>query len=158
MLPGSSRSKVTADAGLKLGVSGQFGFLNITGLRDVTDTHNGYEVKATYGYSFQGEKTSFTPSVSAIWQDKNMSNHMWGVTQKQQDKMIKDNKSVLPVFALTESVVNFSADMVFTYRFADSWSFIAFGGATYLDKKVRENPGIDKKFDATLGLGVGYSF
>lgn len=158
MLPGDSRTKVTADAGLKLGVEGSFGFLNVTGLRDVTGTHDGYEVKATYGYSFSGEKYSFTPSVSAIWQDKNLSNHMWGVTQKQQDKMIKDDKPVLPVFALTESVVNFSADMVFTYRMTDSVSLIAFGSGTYLDKKVRANPGIDKKFEATLGLGVGYSF
>ncbi len=83
---------------------------------------------------------------------------MWGVTQKQQDKMIADKKPVLPVYQLNESVVNYSADLMFTYNFTDRFTLIGFGGVTFLDKKIRANPGINKKTDATIGLGVGYNF
>ncbi len=157
-LAGSSRSKITADAGLRMGVAGGFGFLNVSGVRDITDNSNGYEAKATFGHSFEGARFSFTPSVSVVWQDEKMADYMWGVTQKQQDKMVKDNKPVLPLYTMTESVINYSANMVFTYRMTDSISLIAFADATKLDKKVQANPGISVDYEATLGLGVGYSF
>lgn len=158
ILPGSSRNTVSADAGLSVGVGGPFGFLNVTGLRDVTSKSDGYEVKATYGYTFEGESFSITPSVSAIWQDKKMANYMWGITQKQHDKMIADNKPVSPVYAMTDSVVNYSADLLVTYRFAERWSLIGFASATKLDKKIQENPGISEDYDAVLGIGFAYSF
>lgn len=158
MLPGSSRDTVSGDLGLSLGVSGKAGFLKVTGLRDVFSKSDGYEVTATIGHNFEWEKFSLTPSISAIWQDKKMANYMWGVTQKQHDNMIKDDKPILPVYELTDSVVNYSASLFANYRFADSWSLIAFASATKLDKKVRENPGITKDYDATVGLGIAYSF
>lgn len=158
MLPGSSRNTVSGDLGLSLGVSGKAGFLKVTGLRDIFSKSDGYEVTATIGHNFEWDSFSLTPSVSAIWQDKKMANYMWGVTQKQHDKMVKDDKPLLPIYAVTDSVVNYSASLFANYRLTDNWSFIAFASATKLDKKVQKNPGITEDYDATLGVGVAYSF
>lgn len=157
-IAGSSRNKITADAGLRLGIAGSFGAIQLSGLQDVTDTHNGTELSATYSYSFEGDSWSLTPSVGVTWQSEKLANHMWGVTQAQQDKLVEKGKPALPVYQVTESAVNYSAGLMWTYRFADSWSVIAFGNATWLDKAIRANPGINEKFDATIGLGLAYSF
>lgn len=157
-IAGSSRNKFTADAGLRLGVSSDIGTLQITGLQDVTDTHNGTEFSASFSYSFEGESWSFTPSIGVTWQSEKLANHMWGVTQAQRDKLIEKDKPALPVYTVTSSATNYNAGLMWNYRFAGDWSVIAFASGTLLDKTIRANPGIDKKFDATLGLGLAYSF
>ena len=159
MLPGSSRNKVTADAGLRLGLHGTFGSLTAGGLQDVTGTSDGQEVKVSYSYGFDHGDLNITPSVSAIWQSRKMANYMWGVTDAQHLKMIEDGKdAILPVYELQESVINYSASLMAMYRFSDNWSLIAFGSATYLDKAVRANPGITRDYDLMGGVGVAYSF
>ncbi|WP_262691907.1 MipA/OmpV family protein [Kordiimonas aestuarii] len=158
-LAGSSRDKITADAGVRLGLHGGFGSLTASFLQDVTDTHNGQEVSVGYSYSFRSGRLTVTPGISASWQSRKLANHMWGVTVKQRAKMIEDGKdAILPVYQLSDDVINYSAELTALYRVGDRWSVIAFGSSTYLDDKVWANPGITKKYDLTLGFGVGYSF
>jgi outer membrane protein len=158
MLPGQSRNKVTADAGLRLKFEGALGSLSLTGLQDVTGEHDGQEFKASYSYTFSGEKWSLTPSVGLSWQSKGLADHMWGVTAEQQVKMIEKNDPVLPLFTVGDSVLNYEASVFAMYRMSNSWSVIAFGGVTFLDKKTKANPGINEDLDATIGLGLSYSF
>lgn len=155
---GYSRDKITADAGLRLGLAGDLGALSFTGLQDVTDTHNGTEISATYSYSFEGEKWSLTPSVGVQWQSQKLANHMWGVTADQQATLLEKGKALLPLYQVTESATNYTAGLMVNYRMSNSWSVIAFAQGTWLDKTIRANPGIDEKFDAVMGLGLAYSF
>ena len=158
-LAGSSRDKFTADGGARLGLHGSFGSLTATFLQDVTDTHNGQEVSLGYSYRFTADKLTVTPGIKATWQSRKLANHMWGVTARQREKMIEDGKdAILPVYQLTDDVIKYSAELMAVYRVSNRWSVIAFGSGTYLDDKVRANPGITKKYDLTVGLGVGYSF
>ncbi|WP_417449271.1 MipA/OmpV family protein [Kordiimonas sp.] len=158
-LAGSSRDKITADAGIKAGLHGSFGSVTATVLQDITDTHNGQEVSLGYNYSFRSDKLVITPGISVKWQSRKLANHMWGVTARQREKMIEDGKdAILPVYQLSDDVINYSAELMALYRIDDRWSVIGFANSTYLDSKVRENPGITKKYDLTIGLGVGYSF
>ena len=157
-IAGSSRDKITADAGVRLGLHGSFGSLTVTGLQDITDTYNGQEVSIGYSYSFTNDKLTVTPGVEATWQSRKLANHMWGVTEKQRDKMREKGDPVLPFYQLSDDVINYSATVTAVYRFDNRWSAIAFGSSTYLDDKVRDNPGITRKYDLTVGLGIGYSF
>lgn len=158
MLPGSSRDKVTADLGARFGLHGGFGSLSAEFLQDVTDTHNGQEISLGYSYSFRSDKLMITPGVKATWQSGKLANHMWGVTEKQRTKMREKGDPLLPLYSLSDDVINYSAELMALYSVDDRWSIIAFGSASYLDKKVRANPGITKDYDLTIGLGVGYSF
>ena len=157
-IAGFSRNKITADAGLRLGAAGTFGTLSVSGLQDVTDTHNGTELSATYSYSFEGEKWSITPSVGMVWQSENLANYMWGVTKKQQDTLLSDDKPLLPIYQVTDTAVNYTAGLMASYRFEGNWSVISFANTTWLDKSIRANPGINKKRDTIIGLGIAYSF
>ncbi len=158
MLPGSSRDKITADVGARLGLHGSFGSLSAEILQDVTDTHNGQEVSVGYSYTFHSDKLTITPGVKATWQSSKLANHMWGVTEKQRAEMLEKDKPLLPLYSLSDDVINYSAELMAMYSIDDRWSVLAFGNASYLDKKVRANPGITKKYDLTIGFGVAYSF
>jgi len=158
MLPGESRNKVTADIGVRASLTGPYGFLNTTFLHDATDTSNGMELSASYGYEFRSGKFSITPSVGISWQNRKMANYMWGVTQTQQDKMIEKNNPVLSVFEVTSSALNYNAGLTAIYNLNDNWTLIGFINGSYLDKEIRANPGIDQKYDATAGFGIAYNF
>lgn len=159
MQPGTSRDKVTADVGLRAGLHGSFGSLTVTGLYDITDTFSGIEARADYSYTFTSDKLFITPKVGAVWQQKKTANYMWGVTQEQQDKMIADNKSViLPVYQLDDFAVNYEGSLTAVYQMTDRVSLISFVSGTYLDKDIRDNPGIDKRYNLTAGFGVAYNF
>lgn len=158
MLPGESRDKVTADAGLSASLSGAFGLLSLTALHDVTDTHNGIELGASYEYDFTFDKLTISPSIGVTWQNEKLANHMWGVTAKQQAKMIEKDHPVLPLYTVTGSALNFSAGLTTTYNISNSWTVIGFAQGTYLDSNIRDNPGIDKKYDVSVGLGLAYNF
>ncbi|NVJ96988.1 MAG: MipA/OmpV family protein [Alphaproteobacteria bacterium] len=159
MTPGTSRDKVTLDAGLRLGVRGKFGSLTATGLHDVTGEHDGMELRADYSYTFMGDDYFITPSVGISWQNRKLANHMWGVTADQHADMIADGDDVvLPVYQLDGSAVNYEAGLTAIYLVNDRVNLIGFSRATYLDKDVRANPAIEKKYDLTIGLGIAYSF
>lgn len=159
MTPGTSRDKVTVDAGLRLGVEGKYGSLSLTGLQDITGEHDGTELRAAYSYTFRSQDYFITPSIGASWQSRKLANHMWGVTPEQQAGMVEDGEDViLPIYSLPDSVLNYEAGLTAVYMLGDRLNLIGFSRASYLDKDVRDNPGIDKKYDLTVGFGIAYSF
>lgn len=159
MLPGSSRNKVTADLGLEASLSGSFGDLTLTGLRDVTDTSNGTELRASYGYTFTSDKLFVTPSVGVSWQDKKLTNYLWGTTEEQQARMVeKERDVILPVFQPNTKALNFNAGITAVYQLSDSVTMIGLVNASYLDKDIRLSPAIDKRYMLSVGLGLAYNF
>lgn len=159
MTPGSSRDKVTVDAGLRFGLEGKFGSLSLTGLQDITGEHDGMELGASYSYTFRGADYFITPGIGVSWQNKKMANHMWGVTAEQQAGMIEDGEEViLPIYSLSDSLLNYEAGVTAVYMLNDRLNLVGFSQATYLDRDVRDNPGIDRKYALTVGLGIAYSF
>ncbi len=142
-----------------------FGVFDATFLQDVTGTSNGQEVIGTYSYTFHDQryKWIFSPRVGVSWMSRKMTNYVWGVTQDQHNKMVADNvensdKPVLPVYEPEAAVMNYFAGATLVHRFDDHWSAFALGQVTRLDRKITDNPGIDKDYDLTLGMGVSYSF
>jgi|GEM_PF-687422 len=159
MLPGSSRNKVTADAGVRFGLDGTFGTLSLEALHDITGTSNGTELKLGYSYGFTSGKLRLTPRFGMVWQDKDLANYLWGTTLKQQSRMLDKGRNViLPVFQPDKAALNFEAGLMAVYDLTDTLSLVAFSSATYLDKDIRANPGIDKKYQVTTGLGIAYNF
>lgn len=159
MLPGSSRNKVTADAGVRLGLDGTFGTLSLEALHDVTGTSNGMELALGYSYALTTGKLRLTPSIGVTWQDKDLANYLWGTTPDQQARMVEKGKDViLPVFQPGTSVVNYEAGVMAVYDLNNKISLVAFTNATFIDTDIRTNPGIDKRHTLSVGLGLAYNF
>ncbi len=159
MLPGSSRNKVTVDAGVRLGLDGPFGTLSLEALHDITDTSNGMELKLGYSYGFTFGKLRLTPSFVLAWQDRDLANYLWGTTPEQQERMLDKGRDViLQVFQPDTAVVNYEAGLMAVYDVSDKVSLVAFSNATFLDRDIRISPAIDKRHTLTVGLGLAYNF
>ena len=158
MIAGSSRNKLTADGGVKASISGDFGFLGASFLHDITGTHNGTEAKITYGYSFRGDKYSFTPTASLIRMNSKMTNHMYGVSTDQHVKMIENGDPLLPIYNINSTSTNIALEGIFTYDINETITFLSYANVTFLDSVIKNNPGINLNQESSLGFGLVINF
>lgn len=156
--PGTTRNKLTADGGARISYATDLGAFSLTYRHDITGTSNGSEITAGYSYTIRSGRLMLRPGLDIIRQSGSMANYLWGVTPAEHQAMLAGGETVLPVYALPGSVINLQARLFATYRLGDSWSLLAFGSLTRLDEAIQRNPGIDKTYLGTLGLGAAYSF
>ena len=97
--PGNTRGKFNGEVGLRAGLMGQFGIVDVTAVQDVTGVHKGQEVTASYSYRFGGTgKVAVIPTIGVSWQSEGLAQHMWGVTAEERADMIADEDDlILPV-------------------------------------------------------------
>jgi outer membrane scaffolding protein for murein synthesis (MipA/OmpV family) len=90
--------------------------------------------------------------------DRKMANYMWGVSTNAHERMLARKKIVLPAYEISESIINYDGTLVLTYTFGNSWTILSYASSTLISSTIRENPGINKDFDITVGLGLAYNF
>jgi outer membrane protein len=73
----------TLESGLSGTVMGDWGELTLSGLHDTLNRHNGYEIDLTYRYKFHSGKWSFSPFASVVYQDEDLTNYYYGVSEEE---------------------------------------------------------------------------
>lgn len=157
--PGSSRDGFSLDAGARFGVDTSIGTVALTALQEVSGKHDGLELELGLSRRFSGADWAITPSLSVAWQSRGLANYLWGVSAADRlDMVVSGTNALLPAFELDGSVVNANAGLVASYDLTARWSMVLFGRATWLGSNARENPWIDNRMDASVGLAVAYAF
>lgn len=80
---GLTERKQSLDAGIELGVTQPWGELKIDWVTDTLDRHNGQEARFSYRYRFENGPWSFSPYISWTWQDDNLTNYYFGVSEEE---------------------------------------------------------------------------
>ncbi len=80
---GLDERKQTVDAGFELGVKRPWGELKLDWVTDVLDRHKGQELRASYRYRFDYGPWSVSPFIGWTWQDDNLSNYYFGVSDAE---------------------------------------------------------------------------
>ncbi|MGI9200508.1 MAG: MipA/OmpV family protein [Woeseiaceae bacterium] len=80
---GLEERKQTLDAGIEMGFKQNWGELKLDWVTDTLDRHNGQEVRFSYRYRFDAGPWSFSPYVSWTWQDENLANYYFGVSEAE---------------------------------------------------------------------------
>lgn len=80
---GLEERKQSLDAGIELGLKKNWGELKLDWVADTLNRHNGQEVRFSYRYRFDAGPWSFSPYVSWTWQDDNLSNYYFGVSEDE---------------------------------------------------------------------------
>lgn len=156
---GQDREKITADVGVRLSLSGDFGTLSGEFLCDITGEFEGSEVIARYSYPISLGKLTVTPAVQGSWLDKKAANYMYGVTAEQRERMIAKNRAViLPVAPIPSSAFNLGSEISASLPLSDRLILIGTMGSTYLGKSIRGSIAIDKKFESQTILALIYNF
>lgn len=73
----------TLDAGFEFRLAKDWGDLKLTWLTDTLNKHNGQELQLTYRYRLEAGPWSLSPYASWTWQDENLTNYYFGVSQAE---------------------------------------------------------------------------
>lgn len=80
---GLTERKQSLDAGIELGVVQPWGELKLDWVTDTLDRHKGQETRFSYRYRFESGPWSFSPYISWTWQDANLTNYYFGVSEEE---------------------------------------------------------------------------
>jgi len=80
---GLDERKQSLDAGVELGLTQNWGELKLDWVTDTLDRHNGQEVRFSYRYRFETGPWSISPFISWTWQDANLSDYYFGVSEAE---------------------------------------------------------------------------
>lgn len=157
--PARDRQEFTADAGIRVGISGELGDLSAEYRRDITGEFKGEEYQLTYAYPMNMGDFTLVPSAQINWLDQETANHMYGVTEGQRTKAIRKKREViLPVAPITDKATNLGGSITATYSMGSSVTLIGVLSGTYFDKSIHQSAAIDQKWESTAILGIAYSF
>jgi len=158
-IAGNDREKITGDVGARLSLASDYGTLSVAYRRDATDTFNGGEAIARYDIEIAVGGFTVAPGLQASWLDRKTGNHMYGISPKQQQKMIAKKRDViLPVYTVDGKSVNLGGDITITAELSDRIVAIGYLGGAYLDRPIRDNPGLRDEFEAQALIGLAYRF
>ena len=80
---GLEERKQTLDAGFQVRMKRKWGDLNLHWVTDTFNRHNGQEVQLAYRYHFEAGPWSISPFASITWQDDNLTNYYFGVSEAE---------------------------------------------------------------------------
>jgi outer membrane scaffolding protein for murein synthesis (MipA/OmpV family) len=147
---GLETRKQTVDAGIEFGVTQPWGELKFDWVTDTLDRHNGQEVRASYRYRIEAGPWSISPFISWNWQDDNLSNYYFGVSEAEAT-------AERPAYAPGESQwVSFGLSTSWQASDRVVWfGNLAFGGA---DSEITNSPLVEEDSFSTVFVGGTYLF
>jgi outer membrane scaffolding protein for murein synthesis (MipA/OmpV family) len=80
---GLDKREQSLDAGVEFGLKQNWGELKLDWVTDTLDRHNGQEVRFSYRYRFETGPWSISPFINWTWQDANLSNYYFGVSEAE---------------------------------------------------------------------------
>jgi outer membrane scaffolding protein for murein synthesis (MipA/OmpV family) len=140
----------TVDGGISLSFNGRFGSLKFDWVTDLRDKHNGEEFDLTYRYRFDRGRWMFSPFISYIYQDKDLTNYYYGISENEA-------LPGRPAYQ-TEEAFFVRAGVNSSYQLTKRWLIyanIAFEG---LDDSLRESPLSVEENLASVFVGGSYMF
>jgi outer membrane protein len=140
----------TVDAGLQLNSKQNWGDVDVSWVTDVLDKHNGEEVQLTYRYNFENGPWTFSPYVSLSWQDANLSNYYFGVSESEATA---DRPAYLPGESQWISM-----GLNTSWRATGRLELVANFGVTGAGSNVAESPLVAESEAYALFVGGTYVF
>lgn len=147
---GLDQREQTVDGGISFTYQGSFGRIKFDWVTDLLDEHNGEEIDLTYRYRIDAGPWIFSPFISYIYQDEDLTNYYFGIKPDEATPQ-------RPAYQ-TQSARFLRVGVNSSYQFANNWVFyanIAFEG---LDDSLRESPLSEEESIASLFVGASYMF
>ena len=147
---GLEERKQTLDAGIELGLKQKWGEIKLDWVTDTLDRHNGQEVRFSYRYRFEAGPWSFSPFISWTWQDANLTDYYFGVSEAEA-------RVDRPAYSPGESQWT-SIGLNTAWHVTDRIVFfgnVAFGGA---DSEITNSPLVEEAGFSQVFVGGTYIF
>jgi len=147
---GLEERKQSLDAGIELGLKQNWGEIKLDWVTDTLDRHNGQEVRFSYRYRFDAGPWSISPFVSWTWQDANLTDYYFGVSQAEA-------RLDRPAYSPGESQW-ISIGLNTAWHVTDRIVFfgnVAFGGA---GSEITDSPLVEEAGFSQVFVGGTYTF
>lgn len=128
----------------------EHGELGISVAADVSGSHDGYKLSASYGYPIMLGRFMVTPKVSVEWVSEEINQFYYGVTSAD----VKQGRALYTPGA----GVNYSAGVTGFYPITQQHSVMLFAEYQRYDDEVFNSPIVDERSAASFGLGYVYRF
>ena len=136
------------ELGMELLTDGDWGQLQASAYHDVSGTHDGYEIHASYSYGWRNQRLYFEPSVGASYKSAALNDYYWGVSPDEADIV------VLPYEA--DAGTNLHARLMFGYQINRNWSFSLVTEYERINDEAASSPIVEDR--DVLGYFAGFSY
>ena len=149
-LAGMEKRNPAIDGGVSLSTGGAWGVAQLRLLADVTGTHKGYEIAASYQIPYESGRWTFVPSVEVKWRNADLVDYYYGVRESEAN-------ATRPAYSAS-SATNVSVGLTAAYKLTQNWQLI--GGTEYqrLDDSIKASPIIEKNHEASVFSALIYRF
>lgn len=147
---GLEEREQTLDAGVEVGLKQRWGELKLDWVTDTLGRHSGQEFRLSYRYRFASGPWSFSPYVNWAWQDDELTNYYFGVSESEATA---ERPAYLPG---NSQWVSFGINT--SWQLTDRLVFfgnVAFAGA---DSVVVDSPLTEEDGFASVFVGGSYTF
>ena len=138
------------EAGVELLSDGPWGFLQLSAFHDVSGTHDGYEIDASYGIGFRSGNWYIEPAIGLAYKSDSLNNYYWGVRPGESNE-------ALPTYE-AKAGINPRLRLRAAYYFTREWSLALSAEYERLNDEAAASPIVEH--DSVLGYfaGVAYRF
>ncbi len=138
------------EAGFELLTDGPWGFLQLSAFHDVSGTHEGFEVDASYGIGFRHENWYIEPEIGLSYKSADLNDYYWGVRPGEAN-------DALPAYEAADGF-NPRVRLRAAYYFSREWSFALSAEYERLNDEAASSPIVER--DGVLGYfaGIAYRF
>lgn len=138
------------DGGLEIIYADVWGDLQLQVLSDLSLTHKGVEIWASYAYSWHYGNWRLTPSFGLNWKSSNLLDYYYGV----RDSEARENR---PAYKASSGFNHF-ARLSVSYTINDHWGLVGVAEYETLSRSIRNSPIVNKDSVETLFVGIMYRF
>ena len=136
------------EAGVELLSDGPWGFLQLSAFHDVSGTHEGFEISASYGVGFRYENWYIEPEIGLVYKSEDLNDYYWGVRPDEAN-------NALPAYEAGAGI-NPRVRLRAAYYFSREWSFALSAEYERLSDEAAASPIVDR--DGVLGYFAGLAY
>lgn len=138
------------EAGVELLAEGSWGFLQGSGMHDVSDVHNGYEFTLNYGYGFAVGRVYVEPSAGLTYKSRDINDYYWGIRGSETPSGVSGYS--------VGSGFNWMARMGMAYQLSERWALSAAIEYERLNGEASRSPIVRRNHVLGFFAGLGYRF
>ena len=135
------------ELGIELLTDGDWGAIQMSAFHDVSGTHEGYELYASYSYGWRDQRLYVEPSFGASYKSEDLNNYYWGLTQ--------DEAGTVGIPYEAGAGVNWHMRLAVGYQLSRNWAISAVAEYEHLNDEAAASPIVEE--DNVLGWFVGLS-
>ena len=138
------------EAGFEVLADGDFGFAQAAAHRDVSNTHDGYELYFNFGHTFRRQRWFFEPSLGASFKSARLNDYYWGVRPQESNLVLPEYQA--------GSGWNTHARLAARYQITRQWAFVVATQHERLSRAAAASPLVADRTVRSGFTGVSFGF